>query len=222
MLSKNIPAPRPECTTDPECPDHLACIQEKCQNPCFTTTCGINAECRVTRHRAICYCKPGYEGDPYRICEERKKFELVSNIRFYVLVNHFSFLNTAGCKSDDECSLDKACIQRECQDPCPFEQCGINAFCTVNVHKARCQCPPQTKGSPYIECKPYECLTDPECPIVLACRNEKCVDPCDCAKNAVCDARDHRGYCTCIPDHRGDPYVRGCEPSKIIHKDFFK
>ena len=66
-------APRPECTTDPECPDHLACIREKCQNPCFTTTCGVNAECRVTRHRAICYCKPGYEGDPYRICEERKQ-----------------------------------------------------------------------------------------------------------------------------------------------------
>ena len=47
-----------------------------------------------------------------------------------------------------------------------------------------------------------------------ACRNEKCVDPCDCARNAVCDARDHRGYCKCIPEHRGDPYVRGCEPSK--------
>ena len=83
MLSKNIPAPRPECTTDPECPDHLACIQEKCQNPCFTTTCGINAGCRVTRHRAICYCNPGYEGDPYRICEERKQFNFVKNIRFY-------------------------------------------------------------------------------------------------------------------------------------------
>lgn len=67
-------APRPECTTDPECPDHLACIREKCQNPCFTSTCGINAECKAQRHRAVCYCKPGYEGDPYRICEERKDY----------------------------------------------------------------------------------------------------------------------------------------------------
>ena len=24
-------APRPECTIDPECPDHLACIREKYQ-----------------------------------------------------------------------------------------------------------------------------------------------------------------------------------------------
>ena len=69
-------APRPECTTDPECPDHLACIRETCQNPCFTTTCGVNAECRASRHRAICYCKAGYEGDPYRICEERKHLYL--------------------------------------------------------------------------------------------------------------------------------------------------
>ena len=82
-------AKRPECTTDPECPDHLACIREKCQNPCFTTTCGVNAECRVTRHRAICYCKQGYEGDPYRICEERKLFICIlgSKVRF---LNYFS------------------------------------------------------------------------------------------------------------------------------------
>ena len=80
-------AKRPECTTDPECPDHLACIREKCQNPCFTTTCGVNAECRVTRHRAICYCKPGYEGDPYRICEERKNsFSLYCLLRVKYLM----------------------------------------------------------------------------------------------------------------------------------------
>ena len=87
IVWNDFAAPRPECTTDPECPDHLACIQEKCQNPCFTTTCGVNAECRVTRHRAICYCKAGYEGDPYRICEERKhkEFKMIS-IRF-LLVN---------------------------------------------------------------------------------------------------------------------------------------
>ena len=63
---------KPECTVDPECPDHLACIEEKCKNPCFTSTCGVNAECRVTQHRALCICNPGYVGDPYRICEERK------------------------------------------------------------------------------------------------------------------------------------------------------
>ena len=68
---------KPECTTDPECPDHLACVTEKCQNPCFTSTCGVNAECRAIKHRATCICNPGFVGDPYRICEERKKEILV-------------------------------------------------------------------------------------------------------------------------------------------------
>ena len=86
MIMSFLSAIKPECTTDPECPDHLACIREKCQNPCFTTTCGVNAECRVTRHRAICYCKQGFEGDPYRICEERKQpiLNLVISVRFHL------------------------------------------------------------------------------------------------------------------------------------------
>ena len=65
-------APRPECVSDPECPNHLACIQEKCQNPCFTHSCGQNAECKVKNHRALCVCRFGFIGDPYSICEERK------------------------------------------------------------------------------------------------------------------------------------------------------
>ena len=71
-----VTAPRPECTSDPECPQHLACIQEKCQNPCFTESCGIKAECKVKNHRAFCVCMVGYEGDPYTICEERKEYKI--------------------------------------------------------------------------------------------------------------------------------------------------
>ena len=66
-------APKPECTSDPECPYHLACIQEKCQDPCYSHSCGRNAECKAKNHRAICICFPGYVGDPYSFCEERKK-----------------------------------------------------------------------------------------------------------------------------------------------------
>ena len=72
-----VTAPRPECTSDPECPSHLACIQEKCQDPCFSTVCGLNAECRASNHRALCVCRTGFVGDPYTVCEERKSNELV-------------------------------------------------------------------------------------------------------------------------------------------------
>ena len=67
-----LSAPRPECTTDSECPDHLACIQEKCLDPCTTLACGINAQCSVKRHRAICACRRGFVGDPNTVCKERK------------------------------------------------------------------------------------------------------------------------------------------------------
>ena len=72
MLYHIISAPRPECTSDYECPTHLACIREKCQDPCQSHTCGINAECMVRNHRALCVCLDGFVGDPFTICEERK------------------------------------------------------------------------------------------------------------------------------------------------------
>ena len=120
----------------------------------------------------------------------------------------------AGCKSDLECPFHLACIERDCQDPCQFENCGRNAECRVNNHKARCECRPGFKGNPYQECRQYECLSDPECDNALACRNEKCVDPCDCAINAECTPLNHKGICECLPGYEGDPYGRICTPSK--------
>ena len=122
----------------------------------------------------------------------------------------------AGCKSDDECPLTQACINRECQDPCIYERCGTNAECSVNRHLPKCTCLPGYRGDPYQLCRIIECLTDPECPDDKACRNEKCVDPCDCAPNAICTARGHRGYCECPPGYTGDPYSGGCRKSKIF------
>ena len=55
---------------------------------------------------------------------------------------------------------------------------------------------------------------DPDCPDTLACRDEKCKDPCDCALNADCSPRNHRGYCTCRTGYTGDPYGVACTKSK--------
>ena len=65
-------APKPECVTDPECPQHLACIGQKCRDPCVPEQCAPTATCRVNNHRALCVCPPGLEGDPYRACVLRK------------------------------------------------------------------------------------------------------------------------------------------------------
>jgi hypothetical protein len=126
------------------------------------------------------------------------------------------FLSLAGCKSDSECPLTQACIDRECQNPCPFEQCGVNAECSVRNHRSKCTCLPGHIGNPYERCRRPECLTDPDCSTTLTCRNEKCVDPCDCAQNADCTPRNHRGICICRPDFTGDPYGIACTPSKNL------
>jgi hypothetical protein len=127
--------------------------------------------------------------------------------------NH-NLLFLAGCKSDFECPDDKACIKRECQDPCLFETCGANAYCKAKSHKAICLCLENHKGDPYRACNSYECLSDPDCPATLTCRQEKCVDPCQCAQNADCSPRNHKGICTCRTGYTGDPYGVACVRSK--------
>ena len=112
--------------------------------------------------------------------------------------------------------MTQACIDKECQNPCPFERCGVNAECSVRNHRPKCICLPDHIGNPYDKCRRPECLTDPDCHTTLTCKNEKCVDPCDCARNAECNPRNHRGICKCIPDYTGDPYGIACTPSKII------
>lgn len=58
---------RPECVSNSECPSHLACINQKCRDPC-PGTCGANAECRVVSHTPQCICVSGYVGDPFIQC----------------------------------------------------------------------------------------------------------------------------------------------------------
>ena len=77
---------RPECTIDSDCPTTLACISQKCRDPCvYENNCGVNAICEVRIHRATCFCPPGYEGNPFQICtpiRERKHIYLTEQL-FY-------------------------------------------------------------------------------------------------------------------------------------------
>ena len=58
---------RPECINNNECSNQLACIKQKCKNPCIDS-CGSNADCHVINHVAICVCQSGYTGDPFIQC----------------------------------------------------------------------------------------------------------------------------------------------------------
>lgn len=58
---------RPECVVNSECNSNLACINQKCKDPC-PGTCGTNAQCKVIHHSPICSCGNDFTGDPFVHC----------------------------------------------------------------------------------------------------------------------------------------------------------
>ena len=75
---------RPECVLHSECPSNLACIGEKCRDPC-PGACGPSAECEVINHNAVCRCQQGYEGDPFTGCRRITTREYSTLILYTVL-----------------------------------------------------------------------------------------------------------------------------------------
>ena len=70
---------RPECISNSECPSNLACINQKCRDPC-PGSCGENAICNTVSHTPMCTCSSGYTGDPFTQCilQQRKNVILFS------------------------------------------------------------------------------------------------------------------------------------------------
>lgn len=66
-FSGSPPNCRPECVINSECQSNMACINEKCRDPC-PGSCGLNALCQVTNHNSICYCPEGYTGNSFEVC----------------------------------------------------------------------------------------------------------------------------------------------------------
>lgn len=60
---------KPECRVGNECPNHLACVNNKCADPC-PNTWGLGAQCLTKNHSPICTCPPGFTGDPFSQCYE--------------------------------------------------------------------------------------------------------------------------------------------------------
>lgn len=76
---------KPECVINSECPSNLACIREKCMDPC-PGSCGLNAECSVINHVPICSCYQGYTGDPFNKCFPKVPTGNNNNISFLVIL----------------------------------------------------------------------------------------------------------------------------------------
>lgn len=74
------PSCRPQCTVNSDCPKDLACLNQKCKDPCVGT-CGTNAQCKIVNHNPICSCMPKYTGDPFSHCHRNGKYFLHTNTK---------------------------------------------------------------------------------------------------------------------------------------------
>lgn len=69
---------RPECLIHADCPTKLACLNNKCRDPCIGS-CGFNAQCTVVNHQPICSCHEGFQGDPFSGCGPVPAGKLISS-----------------------------------------------------------------------------------------------------------------------------------------------
>lgn len=208
--------PKPECTIDSECSDDRSCINQRCQNPCVVANpCGTNADCRTFNHRPSCQCPAGWGGNPQIQCYKRKcslKECRLATANATALSPTVS--SAAECKSDNDCLLDKACINNNCLNPCTHSstRCGRGAECRVQLHLPQCYCPPGTQGDPFASCIAGVCQYNEDCADHEACDrlNRVCRPVCSedtCAETAVCIGKKHQPKCTCPPGTSGNPYI---------------
>jgi hypothetical protein len=54
--------------------------------------CGINSNCRVNMHSAVCVCIPGYTGDPFSACSPIPISKLFNSRNFYIIFTTFYIL----------------------------------------------------------------------------------------------------------------------------------
>lgn len=160
-------------------------------DPC-PGTCGQNARCQVLNHNPICSCSPGFTGDPFVQCLGERSETRRHSISSHNAQHEFSFLEPV--------------LEEPTGNPCVPSPCGPFSACRVVGTLPACSCLPNYIGkSP--NCRP-ECTINAECPMNLACINEKCSDPCigSCGLNSICTVLNHNPVCQCRTGFRGDPF----------------
>lgn len=195
---KVLPPIKAECEAHEACPSEKACVNGLCKEAC---QCGINADCEIVEHHAVCSCKPGFEGDPEIQCYE------------------------IGCYGNSDCAMTHACKNGRCSPVCgpSNEPCGKSAICRGINHQPQCLCPPGLRGNPNTQCIAIGCLSNDNCPGNLACINEKCEDPCGvnpCVDPASCVVEKHLPTCDCPPGFNGT-LAKGCQKSKLLIYNLF-
>lgn len=101
------------------------------------------------------------------------------------------------CTSDYQCAGHLACKNHQCKDVCGSANCATNAKCRAVNHVAICSCPEDFDGQPLTECTRQEpCTYNVDCAKNRACKEGKCVNPCNQCKNkSKCTIEGHVATC---------------------------
>lgn len=226
---------RPECVLNAECPSNLACINEKCVDPC-PGSCGVNSICNVVKHNPICTCPEGYEGNALTQCVIQETppaqrdppsspcvpspcganaecRERNGAGACYCLVG-FEGNPYDGCKRECEinsdCNVDRACVRNKCIDPCAGA-CGTNSICRVKNHVPDCSCPHGLTGDPF-----RHCTEIPVTPPPPRTPENPCV-PSPCGPNSQCRNINGQAVCSCGVGYLGSPPQ--CRPECVVSSE---
>lgn len=152
-------------------------------DPCNPSPCGQNSLCHVSNdHVAVCSCQIGMVGTP-PFCKPE-------------------------CVVSSECSLQQACLNNKCRDPCPGT-CGRNAKCQVVNHNPICTCQRDYSGDPFVVCTKIV-VND-----VIIPRNP--CDPNPCGPNSECRVINDSPACSCVKNYIGKP--PSCRPECVINTE---
>lgn len=212
---------RPECIINSECSSNLACIREKCRDPCVGS-CGAAAQCSVLNHVPICSCSQGFTGDPFSFCQPvpQKNEPIVEinpcnptpcgantqcNNGICTCLAEYQGDPYRGCRPEcvfnNECPKSKTCLRNKCIDPCPGT-CGQNAECAVMNHIPICSCIEGYVGNAFIQCNAIP-IDKPKHPC----------NPSPCGPNSQCREINSQAVCSCVTGYLGSPPT--CRPECV-------
>lgn len=219
---------RPECVINGDCPAQLACINNKCQNPCIDS-CGTGAECHVISHTVSCVCPPSYTGNPFVQCVPHEK-EILNPCEPSPCAANAECIHRNGvgacrciqdyfgnpyegcrpeCVLQSDCPPDKACIRNKCENPCKGV-CGLDAECLPVNHVPTCICPAGYTGDPFSACERVRDEPVPPVPIDV-CR------PSPCGLYSKCHEVNGIAVCSCEENYIGSP--PNCRPECTVNSE---
>lgn len=177
------PRCRPECIENHDCQLNRACVENKCQDPCLRSPCGINAICTVRHHIATCACPPGLVGDASTRCVREEKpivnpcpsachpnalctprpgttREASCACPQGTTGNPYGYpgcsvikIPRPECVSNQQCRYYQVCVNERCENACRQDSCAQIAYCVAQNHQPICRCPVGLEGDPRTECR---------------------------------------------------------------------